>query len=158
MVTISFWFWIPILVILAPKSPKIHISKFKFWSYWQQKWYRNPFLGHIEPPKEYGRHCHRYLGKFKLFWVNWITKRYQKRNFSSGWAFKAPLPLAGLRQKLSMESTPTKIGPIFGQLGGQKGKKRRMRQQNIFQPPPLQRVKLFLKTGLIWNLHFSVSL
>ena len=32
-----------------------------------QKWYRNPLLGHFVPPKEYGRHCHRYLGKFKFF-------------------------------------------------------------------------------------------
>ena len=45
----------------------------------------------------YGRHCHRYLGKVKFFQINWITKMYQKRHFSSGGAFIAPpLPHAGL--------------------------------------------------------------
>ena len=51
---------------------------------------RNLFLGHFETPKEYGRHCHRYLGKVKYFWVIWITKRCQKRDFCSGGGLKAP--------------------------------------------------------------------
>ena len=59
--TICLGFCIQILVILASKSQKKFISRFKFWYCWQQKCYRNPFLGHLEPPKEYGRHCHRYL-------------------------------------------------------------------------------------------------
>ena len=65
--TIHFGFLISTLVILAPKKQKKHISRFKFWSCRQQKCYRNPVLGHFVPPKEYGRHYHRYLGKFKFF-------------------------------------------------------------------------------------------
>ena len=34
--------------------------------------------------------------KSNFFRINWITKMYQKRNFSSGGAFKAPLPHVGL--------------------------------------------------------------
>ena len=69
----------------------------EFLAHWRQKCYRNPFLGHFETPKEYGRHCHSYLGKVKFFRVNWITKMYQKRNFSLGRAESAPpLPLVGL--------------------------------------------------------------
>ena len=79
MVTISFGFWIPILVIFGSE----------FWSHQRQKCYRNPFLGHFETLKEYGRNGHSYLGKVKFFRVNWITKMYQKRNFSSGRAESA---------------------------------------------------------------------
>ena len=35
------------------------------------------------------------------FWVNWITKRCQKHNFSLGQALKAPLPLVGLNKEIS---------------------------------------------------------
>ena len=56
----------------------------------RQKCYRNPFLGPFETPKEYGRHCHRYLGKVKFFRVIWITKRCQKCDFCLGRALKAP--------------------------------------------------------------------
>ena len=62
----------------------------KFWSCWRQKCYRNPFLGHFETLKEYGRHCYRYMGKVKFFRAIWITKRCQKRDFCSGRALKAP--------------------------------------------------------------------
>ena len=33
---------------------------------------------------ECNRHCHRYLGKVKFFWVNWITKRCQNTDFTQG--------------------------------------------------------------------------
>merc|ERR1712240_654237 len=83
--------------ILALKRPKNHIFGSEFWSRRRLKCYRNPFLGHFETPKVYGRHCHSYLVKVKFFRVNWITKMYQKRNFSSGRAESAPpLPLVGL--------------------------------------------------------------
>ena len=42
------------------KNPKFLIQKLS------QKFYRNPFFRHFKPPKEYGRHCHRYLGKVKF--------------------------------------------------------------------------------------------
>ena len=42
---------------------------------------RNPFLGHFEPPKEYGRHCHRYLGKVNFF-GSIGSKKVPKRQFS----------------------------------------------------------------------------
>ena len=34
-----------------------------------------------------------------------------------------------------MESTPTKIWPIFGQLGGQKGQKMANESKEYFKPP-----------------------
>ena len=85
MVTISFGFGIPILVILAQKRPKKGIFGSEFWSRQQQKCYRNPLLGHFETPKGaknfcsgvgYGRvniyyqnheHCKR---KFRVHLVN----------------------------------------------------------------------------------------
>ena len=59
-----------------------------FWI-WKQKCYRNSFLGHFEILKEYGRHCHRYFGKVKYFWVIWITKWCHKQDFVQG-GFKRP--------------------------------------------------------------------
>ena len=93
LVTISFGFWIPIVFILALKRPKNRIFGSKFWARRRQKCYRNPFLGHFETPKEYGSHCHRYVGKVKFFRVIWITKRCQKCFKSPPWtniAFLAP--------------------------------------------------------------------
>ena len=86
----------PIVFILALKRPKNCIFGSEFWSRRRQKCYRDPFLGHFETPKEYGRHCHRYLGKVKFFRDIWITKRCQKRDFCSGGALKAPPLMVGL--------------------------------------------------------------
>ena len=55
--------------------PRLFLSPNQSWARRQQKCYRNPFLGQFETPKEYGRHCHRYLEKVKFFRVIWITKR-----------------------------------------------------------------------------------
>ena len=47
------------------------------------------------------------IAKFlvKFFRVNWITKMYQKRNFSSGRAESAPpLPLVGLSMYVTMKT------------------------------------------------------
>ena len=60
-----------------------------------KKCFRNPFFGHFNPHKEYGRPCHRYFGKVNFFWVIWITKRCQKTRFLFRGALKAPL-LVGL--------------------------------------------------------------
>ena len=89
------------MFILALKRPKKRIFGSKFWSHRRQKCYRNPFLGHFETPKEYGRHCHRYLGKVKFFRVIWITKRCQKCDFCSGRALKAP-PSCRVNRKINM--------------------------------------------------------
>ena len=57
-------------------------------------------------------------------------------------------------EELSMESTPTKFDLFLANWGAKNAKKWRMRQQNIFQPPPrirlclIQTVKLFLIMGL----------
>ena len=109
LVTISFGFWIPIVFILVLKRPKNCIFGSKYWACWRQKCYRNPFLGPFETPKEFGRHCHRYLGKVKFFWVIWITKRWQKREFCSGGALKAPPPLMVGLKRLSLDGPFWKI-------------------------------------------------
>ena len=93
--TISFRFWIQIVFILALKWPKKRIFGSEFWARQQQKCYRNLFLGHFETPKDYGRHCHRYLGNVKFFQVIWIKKRCQKQNFCSGSRVNSRVNLQG---------------------------------------------------------------
>ena len=51
---------------------------------------QKPFFCHFKPPKEYGRHCHRYLRKVKFFWVIWITKEVPKTLFLFRAGFKSP--------------------------------------------------------------------
>ena len=92
--TICFGFCIPILVILAPKKTKKTHFRIQILVSLTKKCYRNPYLGYLEPPKEYRRHCHRYLGKVIFFVSIGSKKRCQKRNFSSGLAESAPLPFS----------------------------------------------------------------
>ena len=66
----SLYPWIHLLIRCPWIHPLIHCTIYEF--------------------TRYGRHCHSYLGKIKFFWVNWITKMFQKRNFSSGWAESGP--------------------------------------------------------------------
>ena len=77
MVTICFGFQISILVILAPKKAKKHISRFEFWSCWQQKCYRKLFVElnewHIQ--LQYDKILHLTLkvlnsDKSTLLWAN----------------------------------------------------------------------------------------
>ena len=81
--------------ILMKISIKNSIFRSEFWSCQWQKWYRNPFSGHFETPKEYWRHCHIYLGKVKFFGGDLDQKSCQKCDFSSGGGALNALPPYG---------------------------------------------------------------
>ena len=68
----------------------------EFWAHRRQKCYKNPFLGPFETPKEYGRHCHRYLGKVKFFGTFGSQKGAKNAIFVQGGALKAPPLMVGL--------------------------------------------------------------
>ena len=92
--TICFGFCIPILVILAPKKAKKTHFRIQILVSLTKKCYRNPYLGYLEPPKEYRRHCHRYLGKV-IFFVSIGSKKGAKNAiFLQGWQNLPPCHLA----------------------------------------------------------------
>ena len=73
------------------------MSIIEFWSCRQQKCNWNPLVGFFEPLKEYGRHCHRYLGKVKFIWVQLDHKKVPKMQFFF-WGQNLPrLPFVGLK-------------------------------------------------------------
>ena len=57
------------------KDQKKRISRSGFCHCQQQKCYRNLFFRHIKPLKGYVRYPHRFIGKVKLFGLNWTPKK-----------------------------------------------------------------------------------
>ena len=55
-----------------------------------KKCYKNLFFRHLEPPKEYGRVCHRYIGKVMKFGLYRIIICRSNCHFSVGGAENAP--------------------------------------------------------------------
>ena len=95
-------FWVQDInfrVFSLKRMPKKQISRSGICHHQQQKCYRNPFFCHFKPPKEYGRHCHRYLGKVKFFWGNLDHKQVPKMRLLFRAGFKSPPPSCRVKPK-----------------------------------------------------------
>ena len=127
------------------------------------KMLQKPLFCLFKPPKEHGRHCHRYLGIVTFFWSIGSQKGAKNVIFLQGGHLKPPLPLVGLKKSLHSFISAKNIFSVFSFTR----KPLEIAQNNIFLLQGELKSQICLRTSnfgkifyiqytLLYNVHFPL--